>query len=129
MINLIKDEIWDVVLEKNQENKYRFVFRHLDSIEITTSYLTFNKEELLISRKVLRDISKEIKTGKLKSKYDSFILLEDQSGQFIVSIELMDYHNFKFTLINYSSEFSMHLHGHSFELEKLTTSLDLIEVL
>jgi len=125
MINLLEDKAWKLVLEE-ENRQYRFKITHKNFIEITTIFMEFDKDMLLITQKVLKDIGKEIRKGKTKSKYESFELLEDSTGNFLLTISLGAYHNFDLTFINYSADFSLDFIGHSYELVKLKDAINLI---
>ena len=125
MIQLLEDQEWKLVLEEENQ-KYRFKITHKNFIEITTMFMEFDKDMLLITQKVLKGIGKEIEKGKTKSKYDSFELLEDNTGNFLLTIDLGAYHNFDLKFINYSADFQLDFIGHSYELTKLKDAINLI---
>ena len=125
MIQLLEDQEWNLVLEEENQ-KYRFKITHKSFIEITTMFMEFDKDMLLITQKVLKDIGKEIEKGKTKSKYDLFELLEDNTGNFLLTISLGAYHNFNLKFINYSADFHLDFVGHSYELTKLKDAINLI---
>ncbi|OKL38349.1 hypothetical protein [Domibacillus mangrovi] len=125
MISLIEDEFWKIEIE-NQNKRFRFKINHGDSIEIYTAYMEFDLEILLIAQRTLQDLVKESENGKRKSKYDSLELLEDLKGQFLVTIDLKEYHNFDFKFINYSSEFQLDLNGHANEIFQLHKAINLL---
>lgn len=125
MIHLLEDQAWKLVLEEENQ-QYRFKITHKNFIEITIMFMEFDKDMLLITQKVLKDIGKEIRKGKTKSKYESFELLEDSTGNFLLTISLGAYHNFDLTFINYSADFQLDFFGHSYELTKLKDAINLI---
>ena len=123
MIQLFEDEQWKIIVEEDhQKNRFRFI--HNDFMEITTTYMNFNHEMLLITQKVLNDITKEIEKGKTKSKYESFELLEDVLGNFLLTVKLSTYHNFTLTFKNYPADFYLDFGGHSFELIRFKNAID-----
>ncbi|WP_203361959.1 hypothetical protein [Bacillus sp. REN10] len=125
MITLMQDKHWKITLENSNE-QFRFRIHHLDIVEINTTFMTFDKEILFIAQTVLKKIIKELDKNKNKSKYDSLELLGDVDGEFLVTIDLKEYHNFDLKFINYSSEFELELFGHASDFFYLGKAIDSI---
>lgn len=125
MIQLFEDERWKIIVEEEyQKNRFRII--HKDFMEITTTYMNFDHEMLLMTQNVLKEITKEIEKGKTKSKYESFELLEDVSGNFLLTVNLGSYHNFTLTFINYPADFELDFSGHSYELIQFKEAINSI---